>query len=411
MHEEKYWKELYEQEKEARLKCEKQLEERTESLTQALIKAQNADYSKSEFITNISHEIRTPLNAIIGFSQVLSKSSSLNSVNNKHVSIIESSATTLLSTINDILDLSKIQSGKFKISIEKCDIHSLSRQIVEFFSHDIEERDLKLIFTIDDNIPKCIMSDSIKLRQVISNLLSNAIKFSEHSGEVEFFISLIKKENKQALIRFEIKDNGIGIAKDKLEGIFNAFIQLEETSNKQHEGIGLGLSISSHIVKLLNSVIKVDSKEGEFTKFWFDLPCEICEGVVEDYTDYMERKVTLSKNNEELESVSNNELEEIYKLNSKYVANTLGVSEKISTLLVEKFLDAIDSDLQELNEYISINDEKRIKQKSHYIKNNCLNLGFKEAVDILQLLESYSLDDQTLIDKYDELSFLIESAK
>ena len=247
------------------------------NIVKSQIRAQRADEAKSTFLANMSHEIRTPLNAILGFSELLSKSDELNTQNKKQASIIQSSANSLLTIINDILDISKIESGNFDLTIENTDLYYTSEQVVELFSKRASEKDIKLIFNLDYKIPLCIKSDGVRIKQVLSNLLSNAIKFTPNNGKVLLNIELLENDNKKAKIRFKVEDTGIGIPKEKLETIFNPFVQVDHKSNREFDGTGLGLSICTHIIQSLGSKIEVTSEVGSGTTFIFDLVFEICE--------------------------------------------------------------------------------------------------------------------------------------
>lgn len=257
-------------------------------IVHAQIKAQRADTAKSTFLANMSHEVRTPLNAIIGFSDILSKSKSLDTQSSKQANIIQSSATSLLSIINDILDISKIESGNFDLSIEESDLYYINEHVVELFSKKAMEKHIKLVFNIDHKIPMCVKTDGLRLRQVISNLLSNAIKFTPNHGVVQLDIKLNKQiEDNKASIHFEVSDSGIGIPKEKLNSIFKPFIQVDHKSNREFQGTGLGLSICSHIISSLGSRIQIESEIGSGSKFFFDLEFETCNNTMHTNKDYL----------------------------------------------------------------------------------------------------------------------------
>jgi len=240
-------------------------------------KAQKADAAKSIFLANMSHEIRTPLNAIIGFSEVLRNSSKIDTQSKKQSNIIHSSANSLLAIINDILDISKIESGNFEIAKEETDIFYICEHVVELFSKRANEKDIKLIFDIDQRIPLCLITDGVRIRQVLSNFLSNAIKFTPQKGLVDFNISVESLDENKVKLRFTVEDTGIGIPKEKIEKIFDPFIQVDHKSNREFEGTGLGLSISKHIIEALDSKIEIESEVGKGTKFSFLLKSKVCK--------------------------------------------------------------------------------------------------------------------------------------
>lgn len=272
-----------------------QIEDRTRNLKEALINAQKADEAKSVFLANISHEIRTPLNAIIGFSDILYYNNTLDVTSKKQAKIIQSSANSLLSIINDILDISKIENGNFDINIEKTDLHFICEHVTELFSKKAIEKNIKLVFNFDYNIPKCLLTDGIRIRQVLSNLLSNAIKFTPSHGLIELNITLIGTKNNKATLSFEVSDTGIGIPPEKINYIFRPFIQVDHKSNREYEGTGLGLSISSHIVESLGSKINIESSVGSGSKFHFNLTFDISESMMisdNNYINHLNFKIT-----------------------------------------------------------------------------------------------------------------------
>lgn len=249
-------------------------------IIESKIQAEKADMTKSTFLANMSHEIRTPLNAIIGFSQVLSNAKDISIENKKQASIIESSANSLLMIINDILDISKIESGNFQVNIGNTDLYFISEHVVELFTKRAAQKNIKFIFNMDHRLPLCVQTDGTRIRQVLSNILSNAIKFTDSYGSIYLNILLLDDEKSKVVVRFEIVDTGIGIPENKLENIFQPFVQVDSQVNRKYEGTGLGLSICSHIIETFGSKIEVESTEGMGTRFCFDIEFDTCEEVM-----------------------------------------------------------------------------------------------------------------------------------
>ena len=504
---------------------EKEVENRTESLKEALLKAQNSDKVKSTFLANMSHEIRTPLNSIIGFSELLTNNSDIDESAKKYSSIIEESAKSLLTIINDILDISKIESGNFDINIKQMNIHEVCRNVFELFSNKADDKKITFTFNINKDIPTCLLSDGIRIRQVLSNLISNAIKFTNENGEIDFKVSFIQEKNNLIKLRFLVKDSGIGIPSTKLANIFEPFIQVDNESNRKYEGTGLGLSISSHIIKLLGSKIEILSEIDAGSSFWFDLELKTCNAsmnliqeeeqivfndkysgeilVAEDNTlnqelikyileslglnykivangkdaineykngaynlilmdinmpivdgiesfnqireyeksnnlvnipiialtanvikgdkekflnlgmngyltkpiDMNELKnifaVYLSSNNEiknleintnKLSNIPKNieviEDEIIVNFNKNDAINQLGLDEITIDMLLDNFFLTLENDVKNLQDAIDSKDSEKIVHAAHYLKGSCANFVMKEAVDILQEIES-----------------------
>jgi len=248
-------------------------------LVESKIKIEEANKAKTTFLANMSHEIRTPMNAIIGFSQILVNSKDLSKQNHKYSSIIESSANSLLEIINDILDISKIESGTFDINYKETDLLETSEYIFNLFSNKASQKDINFNFKFDQDIPQKVLIDDIRLKQVLSNLINNALKFTPDLGEIYFEISLLNSSKDVVKVRFTVKDSGIGIPENRLSTIFQPFIQVENESNRKYEGTGLGLSICSHIIESFNSKINVKSIMGKGSTFYFDLDLEVINNV------------------------------------------------------------------------------------------------------------------------------------
>ncbi len=237
-------------------------------------KAEAANQAKSDFLSAMSHEIRTPMNGILGFIEQLAKSEN-NPDRIKKFDVIKSSGKQLLNIINDILDFSKIESKKMDIDLHPCNISEVLENSMNIFSESASMKNINLEYDIDENLPKCILVDTMRLQQVGFNLMSNAIKFTPQNGKVR----LITKYNDNKM-SFSIEDTGIGISRDKIEHIFEAFSQEDISTTRKYGGTGLGLAISSNLLRLMGSELKVESVLGKGSRFYFELPVETCNETV-----------------------------------------------------------------------------------------------------------------------------------
>jgi signal transduction histidine kinase len=234
--------------------------------------AERASAAKSDFIANISHEIRTPLNGIIGFADLLGRST-LTPTQAKQASIISNSGHSLLRIIDDILDFSKAEAKKISLNSDKIHLSKFCGQIIDMLSHQAEEKGLKLSFMPSPQTPSYIWADEIRLRQILTNLLANAIKFTS-DGSVELKIDILsnKVPNKTKL-RFSVRDTGIGIDPKNQQKIFEAFVQEDITDKKKYGGTGLGLSISNELLALMGSHLELESEKGKGSLFHFTIEC------------------------------------------------------------------------------------------------------------------------------------------
>lgn len=240
-----------------------------DELEAAKIHAEDASIAKSDFLANMSHEIRTPLNGIIGFTDLVLKTS-LTDTQEQYLSIVNQSANSLLSIINDILDFSKIEAGKLELDIEECDLFELSGQATDIITYQVQKKGLEMLLNLSPDIPGFIWTDEVRLKQILINLLGNAVKFTE-TGEIELKIELREQSDSESLIRFSIRDTGIGIKPEKQEKIFDAFAQEDGSTTKKYGGTGLGLSISNQLLGLMGSKLQLYSEPGEGSVFFFDV--------------------------------------------------------------------------------------------------------------------------------------------
>ena len=233
--------------------------------------AENANKAKSEFLANMSHEIRTPMNAIIGFTELLNEQLSEPRLKS-YAKTIQSASNSLLTLINDILDLSKIEAGKMQIIKTPTNIFNLNSELSSIFMLSVQKKGLDFIVEVDENIPKSLLIDEIRLRQILLNLIGNAVKFTQE-GYIKFSIKALNVDEHHSKLDLEfiVQDTGIGIPKDQIEHIFDEFRQTEGQDNRKFGGTGLGLSISKRLILMMLGNISVRSTVGEGTSFMVSL--------------------------------------------------------------------------------------------------------------------------------------------
>jgi signal transduction histidine kinase/DNA-binding response OmpR family regulator/HPt (histidine-containing phosphotransfer) domain-containing protein len=247
----------------------KQIEDRYKQMSELREIADNANKGKSEFLANMSHEIRTPMNAILGMNYLISKTSldeKQRDFNNK----IETSAKSLLRIIDDILDFSKIEAGKLTLEVTHLYLEELIADIAATVNIKLHKKpEVELVTYIDPKIPPVLMGDSLRLRQVLLNLTDNAAKFTE-KGEIKIEVTAVQKMSYGAILRFSVKDSGIGLTEEAVRNLFQPFHQADVSTTRKYGGTGLGLAICRNIVHLMDGELSVKSKTGQGSEFIFN---------------------------------------------------------------------------------------------------------------------------------------------
>ncbi|MGH1472300.1 MAG: response regulator [Cellvibrionaceae bacterium] len=229
--------------------------------------ALEASRAKTEFLANTSHEIRTPINGIIGFAGLLSKTK-LSSQQQEYLQTIQKSSQGLLTTINDILDVSKMENGQLVLDYNPFNLRDVIEDTLQVLALQAQEKKLQLVTLIDDGIPLEILGDALRLKQVINSLISNAIKFSEE-GNIVISVSQLTTDSHHTQLKFSVIDQGAGISPDHQRTLFNAFTQVDTSNARRKGGVGLGLAVAKGLIQKMHGEIYVDSEVGTGSTFWF----------------------------------------------------------------------------------------------------------------------------------------------
>lgn len=257
-------------------------------LHKAIADAKQANEAKTKFLASMSHELRTPLNGVIGLGDLL-RETKLDREQQDLVKTMHQSAYTLLGLIEKVLDISKIEAGKLEISLAQLDLHALVNSVISIQSTIGAAKGLSVSCNMDSNVPFLLEGDEQHLKQVLVNLIGNAIKFTD-DGSVTLHVKQIRSDDDTAVIRFEVKDTGIGISEESLSKVFDDFTQVGGSAQSTVGGTGLGTTISKELVELMGGEIGVESQLGEGSVFWFELPFT---EIVHDSLDIADNHVLL----------------------------------------------------------------------------------------------------------------------
>jgi signal transduction histidine kinase/CheY-like chemotaxis protein len=288
------------------------------TLTEEKVRMEEMAKLKSDFFASMSHEIRTPLNGIVGLVDLLQAKGIDANQEKDYLTTIKKSSDDLLNVINDVLDLSKIESGKLSLLPKETSLSHFANRMVTLFSERANQKGLALKLNIDADIPNYITIDEHRLSQVTTNLLSNAIKFTDE-GSIRFTIDVLKKNKDSIKLQFKVEDTGIGIPKEKHNIIFNKYDQIANATNYlvTQAGTGLGLSIAKKIVTLMEGTIGVFSKEKEGSIFWFTV------------------EVPFSDSTKELKKIQNQKIEGKFNFNVLLVDDR-EINLKVASLMLKK---------------------------------------------------------------------------